>query len=59
MERSATPGLNDNTLKGIKKGKIKDLKQDLTERVRDFQKRIDDMYSWHMERAQQQVMMPT
>ena len=59
MERSATPGLNDNTLKGIKKGKIKDLKQDLTERVRDFQKRIDDMYSWHMERDQQQVMMPT
>ncbi len=28
----------------MKKGELKDLKQEPTERVRDFQKRIDDMY---------------
>ena len=37
-------GINNNTLKAVKKGELKDLKQELTERVRDFQKRIDDMY---------------
>ena len=36
-------GLNDNPLKAVKKGELKDLKQEPTERVRDFQKRIDDM----------------
>ena len=36
-------GLNDNILKAMKKGELKDLKQEPTERVRDFQKRINDM----------------
>ncbi len=38
-------GLSDDTIKAIKKCELKELKQDPTERVRDFQKRIDDMYS--------------
>ena len=37
-------GLHDNTTKAIKKGELKDLKQEPGERVRDFQTRIDDMY---------------
>ncbi len=37
-------GLHDNTLTAMKKGELKDLKQEPAERVRDFQKRIDDMY---------------
>jgi len=37
-------GLHDNTAKAIKKGELKDLKQEPGERVRDFQTRIDDMY---------------
>ncbi len=37
-------GLHDNTTKAIKKGELKDSKQEPGERVRDFQTRIDDMY---------------
>ncbi len=37
-------GLHDNKTKAIKKGELKDLKQDPGKRVRDFQTRIDDMY---------------
>ena len=37
-------GLSDDTIKAVKKCELKELQQDPTERVRDFQKRIDDMY---------------
>ncbi len=37
-------GLHNNTTKAIKKGDLKDLKQEPGERVRDFQTRIDDIY---------------
>jgi hypothetical protein len=37
-------GLHDNKTKAIKKGELKDLKQEPGEKVRDFQTRKDDMY---------------
>jgi hypothetical protein len=37
-------GLSDDTIKAVKKCELKKLQQDPTEHVRDFQKRIDDMY---------------
>ncbi len=37
-------GLSDDTIKAVKKCELKELQQDPTEQVCDFQKRIDDMY---------------
>ena len=53
--KSLLQGLNDSILKAVKKGELKDVKQEATERVHEFQKRIHDMYRVAYGASQQQV----
>jgi hypothetical protein len=44
MKNNIQDGLADNTTKARKEEQLKTLKQEETERVRDFKIRIDDFY---------------